>query len=404
MDGKDEIEGFYDRYRKRAEKILQQRDAIRRIDNYTFLVRSQKGQGFHLVNWIKDGWYCSCPFFKKYHHQCKHIIAVRLKYELGYITIEGETIEEKKPKYSRDWSKYNKIKSKEIESFEYILSRLLLKIDEPVQHMGRPRLKLYDRLFCCIDKVYYHRSIRWIKSHLKMLHEKKLISHIPHYNVVSKTLLQPELTPILYRLIDLTALKLSDIEKEFAIDSSGFSCSSFSNYCNFMHNTNQTHDWIKSHISVGTKTKIIAATSVTKSNVHDSTQFETIYSKLEKIYKISRIFADMAYNNRKIIDRICGSGAIPFIPFPKNVRAKTTSSKYYKKAYRFFRDYPREFYNIYHKRSVVESVFGSIKKRFGETIKSKLYTSQVNELLCKIASYNVTVLNFAMDEFNIDIN
>jgi len=42
----------------------------------------------------------------------------------------------------------------------------------------------------------------------------------------------------------------------------------------------------------------------------------------------------------------------------------------------------------YHKRSNVESAFGSIKKKFGETLRNKNYTAQVNELLCKIVAYN----------------
>jgi transposase len=46
----------------------------------------------------------------------------------------------------------------------------------------------------------------------------------------------------------------------------------------------------------------------------------------------------------------------------------------------------------YHKRSNVETTFSSIKKKLGETLKSKNKTAQINELLCKIIAYNITVL------------
>jgi hypothetical protein len=39
--------------------------------------------------------------------------------------------------------------------------------------------------------------------------------------------------------------------------------------------------------------------------------------------------------------------------------------------------------------------------KFGETLKSKKFTAQVNELLCKIIAYNITVLIHEMFESNI---
>ena len=43
----------------------------------------------------------------------------------------------------------------------------------------------------------------------------------------------------------------------------------------------------------------------------------------------------------------------------------------------------------------------AIKQKFGETLKSKHWTAQVNELLCKIIAYNITVLIHEMFNSNI---
>jgi len=43
-------------------------------------------------------------------------------------------------------------------------------------------------------------------------------------------------------------------------------------------------------------------------------------------------------------------------------------------------------------QSHAESTFSAIKMKFGETLKSKNHTAQVNEMLCKIIAYNITVL------------
>ncbi len=56
----------------------------------------------------------------------------------------------------------------------------------------------------------------------------------------------------------------------------------------------------------------------------------------------------------------------------------------------------------YHKRSNVESTIGAIKKKLGESLKSKNLVAQKNELLCKIIAYNITVLIQHMHEIPVD--
>jgi len=59
-----------------------------------------------------------------------------------------------------------------------------------------------------------------------------------------------------------------------------------------------------------------------------------------------------------------------------------------------------EFLDHYHKRSNAEATFAAIKKKFGESIKSKNRVAQENELLCKIIAYNITVLIHEMIQLN----
>ena len=55
----------------------------------------------------------------------------------------------------------------------------------------------------------------------------------------------------------------------------------------------------------------------------------------------------------------------------------------------------------YHKRSNIESTNAAIKRKFGETLKSKNHVAQVNELLAKIIAYNLTVVIHEMYENGI---
>ena len=66
--------------------------------------------------------------------------------------------------------------------------------------------------------------------------------------------------------------------------------------------------------------------------------------------------------------------------------------------YNFKRD---EFLAHYHKRSNVETTFSMIKAKFGERLRSKTATAQVNEALCKVLCHNLCVVIQSMYELNI---
>ena len=55
----------------------------------------------------------------------------------------------------------------------------------------------------------------------------------------------------------------------------------------------------------------------------------------------------------------------------------------------------------YHKRSNIEATNAALKRKFGETLKSKNPDAQVNELLAKIVAYNLTVVIHEMYENNV---
>jgi transposase len=60
-----------------------------------------------------------------------------------------------------------------------------------------------------------------------------------------------------------------------------------------------------------------------------------------------------------------------------------------------------EFLAAYAKRSSVESTFSSLKRKFGPAVKSKTYTAQVNEILCKVLCHNLACLAMAMQKLDI---
>jgi hypothetical protein len=116
----------------------------------------------------------------------------------------------------------------------------------------------------------------------------------------------------------------------------------------------------------------------------------------------------MGYMSAENYALAAGMGIEPVIRF----RAGTVSNEVnrirgiknppaWEKAYQLFQANRYEFDRNYHRRSNVESVFSAIKRKFGENIRSKNRVAQVNEVLCKLTAYNLTVVVHEMFENGI---
>ena len=385
---------------ERARIILAKEGSIRWIDKGLFSVQSQSGVGRYRVEWAGDKWICNCPDFTKKNRDCKHIIAVQY-YLLGYVTINGQEPEEVKQIYSQHWSNYNHAQMQENDLFEHLLSELVSLVDEPEQHMGRPRLNLRDLIFCCVMKNYNQKASRRSQHIFREALRKQYISNEPNFRAISKTLLRPEITSVLHDLVHFSALPLGEIEETFAVDSSGFRCSSFGAYCEHAHGTRRMHNWLKAHIIIGTKSNIVADVIITNEHANDSPQFKKLLLNASKSFNIQEVSADLAYSSRKNLEIADKLGGTAYIPFKKNATGKSRGCALWNKTFHYFQLHREEFDSHYHLRSNAESTFEAIKRKFGETIMSKNRVAQENELLCKIIAYNLTVVIHSMIEMGV---
>jgi hypothetical protein len=60
----------------RAWEMLSNGNEIKRIDENTYRVRSQSGNGFYFVSKDGENWSCKCPDYENRQLACKHIYAV----------------------------------------------------------------------------------------------------------------------------------------------------------------------------------------------------------------------------------------------------------------------------------------------------------------------------------------
>ena len=388
---------------QKAKIILSREDAIKEITGELFLVKSQTGIGSYRVEWNGARWICNCPDFIKNGHirPCKHVIALELYFDYKFVKIDKEELKPDKTTYSQEWSRYNQAQVMEFELFDQFLYQLVSLIEEQEKHnRGRPPLKLSDQIFCCIMKVYSQLSSRRAKFLYHDALQRQQISCNPHFNVTSHTLNRKEITPLLHKLAHLSAQPLAGIETDFAVDSSGFRCSTFGAYCEYAHGQKRMHNWLKAHICTGVYTNIVTDIVVTDENVGDSPQFKKLIRNTAKNFEVNDVCADMAYSSRQNYEIVGQYGGTAYIPFKSNAKGSSRGSPLWKRAYHYFQLHKEEFMEHYHKRSNAESTFSAIKKKFGETIKSKNRVAQENELLCKIIAYNLTVLIHEMIELD----
>lgn len=95
-------------------------------------------------------------------------------------------------------------------------------------------------------------------------------------------------------------------------------------------------------------------------------------------------------------------GAKPYVNFRSNTRGDSECATW-NRIFHYFSFNRAEYMTHYHKRSNAESAFSMIKSRFGERLRSKTPTAQINEVLCKVLCHNLCVLVQAIYELGVDV-
>jgi len=235
--------------------------------------------------------------------------------------------------------------------------------------------------------------------------EKGYITKVPHYNSIFNYLQKEELTQILKRLIEISALPLKSIETNFAVDSSGFSTSRFDRWFDTKFGKKkEIKRWIKAHIICGVKTNIITSVELTSSAEHDAKFLPQLVSRTSENFDVKEVSADKGYSSKKNLRIVDEIGAMPYIPFKSNTTSKPRGCKIWRNMWHYFMYKHDEFLQHYHKRSNVETTFHMIKSKFGDSVKSKTKTAQINEVLCKILCHNICVIIEEIHELKIEPN
>lgn len=362
-----------------------------------WLVPSQSGQQIYTVNIAAQT--CTCPDHAESGHKCKHIYAVEftMKREVasdGTVTeTKTMTFTEKKI-YTQNWPAYNVAQATEKRRLQVLLHDLCRNLPERPRPEKRPGPKPHltrDAVFAMAFKVYCGLSSRRFSCDLLDAHQKGHVTKAIPGAKVTAFFEDAYFTPILKELISHSALPLRAVEKDFAIDSSGFGSCRYEKWYDQKYGvTRNKCVWVKTHIACGVKTNVVTAVRILDKDAGDCPQFSPLVKETRKGFEINEVSADKAYASVENFETIAECGGQAFIAFKSNHTGGVGGL--FEKAFHYFQFKQEEYMEHYHKRSNVESTFSAIKRKFGDSVMSKTDTAMTNEVLCKILCHNLTCL------------
>ena len=309
----------------------------------------------------------------------------------------------KRQTYPQNWPAYNSAQTAEKDLFKSLLADLCATIEQPTYNFGRQRFPIADMVYAGATKIYSGFSARRFDCDVKEAHERGFIDAAPSFNSVNRYIANPDLTPIITDLIQRSAAPLNLVESAFAADASGFSTCRFERWYDAKWGKEKSQrQWLKAHIMTGVKTNIVTAIAVTPGTANDSPLLPGLADTTSKQFTMKEVSADKAYLSENNLKEIEGHGANPYIPFKSNTTGK--GSAMWRRLYAYFMLHEEEWKGYYHKRSNVETTFSMVKAKFGEALRSKSNTGQVNEILLKFLCNNIYVLIQEMYTLGISVD
>ncbi len=373
-----------------------------------YLVPSQSGNGWYMVN-PNGNPTCNCPDFQLRQRPCKHAYAVGF-----HIHVEADALKAAAPSASllsvmpsppvvRNWAAYNQSQVDEGRYFGRLLRSLCDNTPEPPKPArGRWPVPFGDILFCLVLQTYCGLPTRRVMSVLQEAYEKGLLSAVPSFPTIYKYTEDPRLVYWLRHMVERSALPLASVENRFAVDSSWFPAAPLKDGTK----AGEKATPVKLHIMSGVKTGVVTTAAVIPGHSGDYPFFEPFVGITAKHFDVQEVSADRAYlgiDNLRAVDRIGGAAYIPFKSNSRRIpaRGEPADLLLWERAYHFFSYNKERFLEHYHKRSTVETVFYTIKTRFGRRMRSRTSTAQVNETMAKVLCHNLCSLIRAAYELDV---
>jgi len=152
---------------------------------------------------------------------------------------------------------------------------------------------------------------------------------------------------------------------------------------------------LHAHVSTDREMPFFLSAAVTKGYKNDSPKLKALMSQRSRQITLEDVALDSAFLSRRNAQLVADNGANPVIKLKSNTAS--AHSKGYPAWNRMIHEAwenQEAYESRYHRRAVIEGVFGAFKHRFGREAASKTRHNQNIEVLCRVVAWNILALAY----------
>ncbi len=218
----------------------------------------------------------------------------------------------------------------------------------------------------CLLKIGFNQTYDGIEAQMKDSEIiKQHYSKIPGHSVIQRGMKRLTITYIRKTMNRVTRF-LRRKKMNIAVDSTGFSTQNSSTWYDIrIERRGKRKDCIKLHISVDIDTGVIQWFTITPWNRHDSKEFEHLIKHLPEL---GNVLGDKAFSSRNNCQLAADKNGTPYLCFQTNARSNAKGKPAWIISFRTHKKNTEAWLAVLPSRSIIESVFSSIKKRWGSML------------------------------------
>ena len=279
----------------------------------------------------------------------------------------------------------DKIITYKFNKFSKIIDELCRSAQIPkyFRYVQKKTYNNYQHLFLLIAKEHSKYDYR---SFIESLYDSKIpkyikLKKIPHFTTLQKFAKRLSAN-IVDKLVFLTKNLFKKKGNILGADSTGMELDhASSHYCKRIDREEPIKGFVNLNMICDVRNKNIIVTKIRKKRRHDCSDFKPMFNKIKHL-DFDYFVADKGYDSNANHKMIYESGATSVIKVRNTGKGKH-KKRFREKALNDYKD------KIYGQRAITESVFSSLKRKYGSRMRARKYKTQKIELLFKILSYNI---------------
>ncbi len=245
-------------------------------------------------------------------------------------------------------------------------------------------------------KAYFHLPYRQTEGIVRGHTKGKLLPAIPDFSTINR-----RINRLNIKINGKGKQSEEEEEEDFydyiiiAIDSTGIKVTNRGQWMNKKWNVQRKKKgYLKIHVAVDIKSKKILSMEITDEHTHDSKMLPSLVDEILKANeddRIDKLLADGAYDSNDIFRYVSEKGITSCIKVRKNAKRVRKAGNIFRNLSVIAQRYDLQQWKdsvSYGKRWIVETVFSSIKRMFGEYVYSIRMENMKQELMLKASLYN----------------